>query len=148
MRGVAGKASRRGVLKKGEYRMRINHIFVAGAVMFGAGCVSAGEPAYAGEWRLDPRRCPDLVEDYRDRRESRRDERYDRGPLDRIEDRIDLRESRRDERVTVCPRSAWVWHGRGYRAVRPAAAAVYCDPQGRHYYRREPNRARVTVVVY
>jgi len=147
MRGTADEVNRRDLLKKGECRMRINHILIAGVTMFGAGCVSAGQPAYAGEWRLDPRRCPDLVEDYRDRRESRRDERYDHGPLDRIEDRIDRRESRRDERVTVCPRSAWVWHGRGYRAARPAAAAVYYDGRARHYYRRGPNRARVTVVV-
>lgn len=127
--------------------MRISHLFVAGFVVFGAGCASAGQPAYAGEWRLDPARCPDLVEDRRDRQESRRDERYDRGPLDRAEDRADRRESRRDESVTVCPRSAWVWNGGRYRTARPAAAAIYYDRNARHYYRYGPNRARVRIVV-
>ena len=54
--------------------MSMNSIQIA-AVMLGlagVGCVSAGAPAYAGEWRFHPERCPDLVEDYADRRESRR----------------------------------------------------------------------------
>ena len=132
--------------------MRNNLVYVSLTTMgvLAAGCVSA-PPAYAaGEWRFHPDRCPDLVEDHRDRRESRRDERYDRGPLDRIEDRIDRRESRRDERVTVCPASAWVWHGpRGYRAriARPVAAAVYYNARDRHYYRYGPDRVRVRIVI-
>ncbi|MEM8772027.1 MAG: hypothetical protein AAGD92_10300 [Pseudomonadota bacterium] len=119
----------------------------ATAVIVIAGC--AGAPAaQAGAWRFEPSRCPDLVEDYRDRRESRRDRRVNNGPLDRIEDRIDRRESRRDERVTVCPASAWVWDGpRRYRTARPAAAAVYYDGRDRAYFRYGPKRARVTVVV-
>ncbi|MEM9014963.1 MAG: hypothetical protein AAGB02_07630 [Pseudomonadota bacterium] len=114
-----------------------------------AGCASTySSPAYAGEWRFHPERCPDLVEDYRDRRESRRDERYDYGPLDRAEDRADRRESRRDESVTRCPSSAWVWHGDGYRrAARPARVAVYYNPRERYYYRYGPKRARVRVIV-
>ena len=108
--------------------------------LFAAGCVSApapaqahAVPAYAGQWRFEPSRCPDLVEDWRDRRESRRDR----------------RESRRDERVTVCPASAWVWDGpRRYRpAARPVEAAVYYDWRARHYYRYGPDRVRVTVVL-
>lgn len=75
-------------------------------VLFSAGCVTAAVPAYAGEWRFHPERCPDLIEDRADRRESRRDERYNHGPFDRAEDRADRRESRRDERITVCPKSA------------------------------------------
>ena len=121
---------------------------VVAAGLLGAGCVSATTPAYAGEWRFHPERCPDLVEDVRDRRESRRDERYDRGPIDRREDRLDRRESRRDERVTVCPASAWVYHGdRRYRTARPAAIAVYYDPRSYNYYRYGPKRARVRVIV-
>ncbi|MHA7871113.1 MAG: hypothetical protein ACX939_02055 [Hyphococcus sp.] len=127
--------------------MRIQHLMAAGAALFGAGCVTYATPAYAGEWRFNPARCPDLVEDFRDRRESRRDERVDRGPLDRAEDRWDRRESRRDERVTVCPASAWTWHGRGYRVARPAAAAVYYDRRARQYYRFGPDRVRIRVVV-
>ncbi len=110
-------------------------------------------PAYvaaapSGGWRLDPTRCPDLVEDVRDRRESRRDRRVNRGPLDRIEDRVDRRESRRDERVTVCPNSAWVWTGgRAARSARPAAAPIYFDPLERRYYRLAPRGGRVFIVV-
>ncbi|OFX00907.1 MAG: hypothetical protein A3E78_03550 [Alphaproteobacteria bacterium RIFCSPHIGHO2_12_FULL_63_12] len=87
------------------------------AVLVGAGVVLTAAPAFAGEWRLDARRCADLREDWRDARESRRDERYDYSRRDRVEDRYDRRESRRDRAVTVCPRSAFVYvsdrdHGR------------------------------------
>jgi len=108
-----------------------------------AGCVAA-PAANAGQWRFEPSRCPDLVEDVRDRRESRRDERYNRGPLDRLEDRLDRRESRRDERVTICPASAWVWDGsRRYRSARPAAVSVYYDRRAHRYYRYGPKRAHI-----
>ncbi|MEO1135739.1 MAG: hypothetical protein AAFW68_03885 [Pseudomonadota bacterium] len=128
--------------------MRIIQISTGLCALFAAGCVSAASPAYAGNWRFEPSRCPDLVEDRRDRRESRRDERYDRGPLDRAEDRADRRESRRDERVTICPASAWVWDGpRAGRVARPAAVAVYYDARARHYYRYGPKHTRVRVVI-
>ncbi len=122
------------------------------AGLFVVGCVSAPPAAYAGSdsgWRFHPERCPDLVEDARDRRESRRDERIDRGGLDRAEDRADRRESHRDERVTSCPASAWVWYGpRGVkRSVHPAAATIYFDHRQGHYYRHGPDRARVRVVI-
>ncbi|MEL7487288.1 MAG: hypothetical protein AAGJ87_08755 [Pseudomonadota bacterium] len=124
-------------------RMRIlSAAFVL--ALTGAACAT---PAYAGEWRLDPARCPDLVEDRLDRAESRRDRRVNRGPADRIEDRIDRRESRRDERVTVCPRSAWVWYGGGRRVARPAAATVFYDPVDAVYFRNGPRGARVRIVV-
>ena len=55
-----------------------------------------GGPANAAGWALNAARCPDLVEDRLDRRESRIDRRVTLGPLDRIEDRIDRRESRRE----------------------------------------------------
>ncbi|MEM6537133.1 MAG: hypothetical protein AAF668_05320 [Pseudomonadota bacterium] len=112
-----------------------------------AGCASA-QASGTGAWRLNPALCPDLVEDYVDRRESRLDRRVNRGPLDRLEDRVDRRESRRDERVTVCPASAWVWDGpRRARVARPAATAVYYDVGRRNYFRYGPRRTRVTVVV-
>ena len=111
-----------------------------------AGCASA-PAAHAGQWRFEPSRCPDLVEDVRDRRESRRDERIDRGPLDRIEDRLDRRESRRDERVTVCPTRAWVWEGpRRLRTTRPSAVAVYYDTRARRYYRYGPQKTHIHLV--
>jgi hypothetical protein len=77
------------------------------ATLFGAGLMLGAAPAFAGEWRLDRSRCPDLREDYRDARESRRDERFDHGRRDIREDRYDRRESRRDRAVAVCPRSAF-----------------------------------------
>lgn len=102
----------------------------------------------AGEWRFHPERCPDLVEDVRDHRENRRDERHDRGSLYRVEDRADRRDSRRDERVIVCPKSAWVYHGESrYRATRPAAITVYNDPYKHHYYRHGANRARILIAL-
>ncbi len=130
--------------------MHINPVQLSAVLvgLFGAGCVSAAAPAYAGEWRFHPERCPDLVEDVRDRRESRRDERHDHGAADRIEDRLDRRESRRDERVTVCPRRAWVYHGNPrYRPARPAVVAVYYDPHKHHYYRHRPDRVRIGIVI-
>ncbi|MEL6364473.1 MAG: hypothetical protein AAFR11_06500 [Pseudomonadota bacterium] len=126
----------------------------------GAAFAAIASPALAGEWVLNPAKCPDLVEDKLDRfedrvdrRENRRDERFDRGPRDvredrrdRAEDRIDRRENRRDERVTVCPASAWDYKGRRFfRPGRPAAAAVYWDGGG--YYWRKPDGVRVAVVV-
>ncbi len=97
-----------------------------------------------GSWVLNPNKCPDLVEDRRDRRESRRDEAYDRGRRDVIEDWFDRRESRRDEAVTNCPASAWEWHGPRYRPhvhpVRPVHVQIYYHPQKRIYYRRNGHR--------
>jgi hypothetical protein len=78
-------------------------------VLVGLGVAFSAAPAFAGEWRLDARRCADIREDWRDSRENRRDERYDWGYRDRAEDRYDRREDRRDRRITVCPRSAFYY---------------------------------------
>ncbi len=77
------------------------------AMLVGTGLVLSASPAFAGEWRLDARRCADIREDWRDARENRRDERIDYGRRDWVEDRYDRREDRRDRVVTVCPRSAF-----------------------------------------
>ena len=77
----------------------------AGALM------GIGGAAQAGEWRLDPRRCPDLREDIRDAR-------VDHGWRDR-------REDRRDRRVTECPRSAWVYIPDRYERQRGYYHSVY-----------------------
>ncbi len=69
----------------------------------GAGMVMLSAQAFAGEWKLNPRACPDLVEDRWDRIEDRRDARFNTGRRDRIEDRYDRRENRRDEAITICP---------------------------------------------
>ncbi len=83
---------------------------IAGAVGAGATMVMmATTPALAGKWVLNPRACPDLVEDRLDRIEDRRDARVTRGPLDRIEDRLDARENRRDRAVPVCPARAFAY---------------------------------------
>lgn len=92
------------------------------AALAGAGLVLSAAPAFAGEWRLDARRCPDVREDWRDARENRRDQRIDYGRGDRVEDRYDRREDRRDRAVTVCPKSAFYyvsdrgeWRDNGWR---------------------------------
>lgn len=121
------------------------HAAMSVALIGIAGCVAA-PPAQASGWRFVPGRCPDLVEDYRDRRESRRDERHDYSRRDIREDRRDRRESRRDESVTVCPASAWVWDGpRRYRTARPVAAPVYYDYRAHRYYRHGPDRVRIFI---
>ncbi|MEX0644423.1 MAG: hypothetical protein WD076_03890 [Parvularculaceae bacterium] len=79
------------------------------AGLLGAGLVLGMAPAFAGEWRLDSRRCADLREDRYDRREDRRDERVDYGRRDRVEDRYDRRENRWDRSITICPRSAFFY---------------------------------------
>lgn len=73
------------------------------ASLLGAGMVMCGAQAFAGEWKFNPRACPDLVEDRLDRIEDRRDARVNYGRRDRREDRYDRRENRRDEAVTICP---------------------------------------------
>jgi hypothetical protein len=80
--------------------------------------------AFAGEWRLDPRACPDIREDWRDARR-------DRGWNDR-------REDRRDRRVVHCPARAWYYvpdryERRGWRPARPSEVIILRD--GRPYYR-------------
>lgn len=77
--------------------------------VFGAGMVLMGAQAFAGEWKLDPRACPDLREDRYDRREDRRDTRVTYGYGDRAEDRYDRRENRRDQAITVCPVRAFYY---------------------------------------
>lgn len=109
--------------------------------LIGAGVALTAAPAFAGEWRLQPERCGDIIEDHYDRHEDRRDARLDYGRYDRREDRWDRRENRRDEQIVVCPRSAFVYvpsrrelHAHGYFAP-PRLTLVY-DPRHRAYYRR------------
>lgn len=113
------------------------------AAIAGAGFVLGAAPAFAGEWRLDARRCADIREDWRDARENRRDERIDYSRRDRAEDRYDRREDRRDRAITVCPRSAFYYapgrddHGRYYRAPR---LRLSYDRQLRMHYRYDHGR--------
>ncbi|MEM9496020.1 MAG: hypothetical protein AAGA09_08450 [Pseudomonadota bacterium] len=81
--------------------------FLAGVI--GAGVLMGASPALAGEWKLDRRACPDLVEDRLDRREDRRDRRVTWSRRDAREDRRDARENRRDEAFTICPVSAFYY---------------------------------------
>ncbi|CAN0434332.1 unnamed protein product [Phaeothamnion confervicola] len=92
--------------------------------------------AFAGEWRINARECPDL-------REDRRDARRDNGWRDR-------REDRRDERVVKCPARAWYYvrdrgERRNWAPPRPREVIVYSNrdyrdgrdyASGRDYYYR------------
>jgi len=103
--------------------------------VLGAGVVLMSAPAFAGEWKLNARACPDLLEDHWDRREDRRDERVDYGRRDRVEDRFDRRENRRDEAVTVCPIRAFYYEP-DRNEMRRAQRAGHS--QGRYAWNR-PN---------
>ncbi len=106
---------------------------------------AAAPPAYSGEWRLDPRRCPDIVEDRLDRLV--------------VTGRADLREDRRDMRRTVCPASAWVYApgprervARGLVYTGPTVVHVgrsgyFYYPPRRGLFRRRPAPVRIAVVV-
>ncbi|PQA88065.1 hypothetical protein [Hyphococcus luteus] len=99
--------------------------------LFGAGIVLMSAPAFAGEWKLNPRACPDLVEDRYDRREDRRDARVDTGRRDRMEDRFDRRENRRDRAVTICPARAFYY--------QPSRRELRHQGRGRHHGWRNAN---------
>ena len=104
------------------------------AGLLGAGFVLVASPAFAGEWKLNARACPDLVEDHRDRIEDRRDSRVDYGRRDRIEDRFDRRENRRDEAVTICPIRAFYYQpdrNELRRAQRGRQLAAWQRPNAR-----------------
>lgn len=80
--------------------------------------------AFAGEWRVNPRACPDIREDWRDAR-------HDNGWRDR-------REDRRDHRVVRCPARAWYYvpdryERRSARPGRPTEVIILRD--GNPYYR-------------
>lgn len=99
------------------------HLIRGGLVAVGL-MTLAPMAAFAGEWRVDVRECPDLREDVQDYR-------HDRGWADR-------REDRRDARVIKCPARAWHYvRYRGERShyvpPRPREVIVYRD--GRGYYR-------------
>ena len=120
----------------------------------GAGVVLGAAPAFAGEWKLNPRACPDLVEDRWDRREDRRDARVYSGRQDVIEDHLDRQENWRDEAVTICPARALYYqpswkelkyggdHAYGRRQLRPPlkydrwARMNYIKIDGRKIYIR------------
>jgi len=97
----------------------------AGLVAIGLMTLAPVGAAFAGEWRLNARACPDL-------REDRRDARRDNGWRDR-------REDRRDQRVINCPARAWYYVPSRYerrshaRPARPREVIILRD--GRPYYR-------------
>ncbi|HHL42369.1 MAG TPA: hypothetical protein ENJ42_02020 [Hellea balneolensis] len=102
----------------------------------------------AGHWVLNPNKCPDLREDRRQRRAMRKDEAYDRSLYDVVEDWFEREEQRRDEAVTRCPARAWEWHGPRYRPhihpARPVAVNIYYHPT-RHVYYHKNGRRRVVI---
>ncbi|HFB55060.1 MAG TPA: hypothetical protein ENJ46_03970 [Hellea balneolensis] len=125
--------------------MKKTILIIAGIAVLGA-CSSTPAQAHpqGGQWVLNPYKCPDLVEDRRQRQAARYDEAYDRGPRDVYEDRIERRNMRRDEAVTHCPASAWEWRGPRYRvhyhAPRPVAVNIYYQPHKHRYYRHHGNK--------
>lgn len=82
---------------------------LAAIALLGAPVVLAAAPASAGQWAVDLGRCPDHLEDIRDRFEDRFDQRVTTSRRDRLEDIRDRRENRRDERITVCPSRSLVF---------------------------------------
>jgi len=100
-------------------------IIRSGLVAAGLMTLVPAGAAFAGEWRLNPRACPDLHEDWRDAR-------HDRGWRDR-------REDRHDQRVVRCPARAWYYvpdryeRRSSYRPARPREVIILRD--GRPYYR-------------
>jgi hypothetical protein len=94
------------------------------AVAIGLSLAGVGA-AHAGEWRVNPAKCPDL-------REDRQDRRHNDGWRDR-------REDRRDERVINCPARAWYYvpsrgERRGYYSS-PRPRDIFVDRRGERYYR-------------
>lgn len=108
------------------------------AVLIGAPLALAAGPALAGQWAVDLGRCPDHLEDIRDRFESRADQRRDVSRADVREDVRDRRESRRDERVTNCPSSSLVFLPRA-----PGRAEAWRRPNRVKLVRRGGGFARV-----
>jgi len=106
----------------------VKFMLLGSFALAGAACASA--PAQAGEWRLIAPRCPDLVEDRRDRRI--------------VWSRADIREDRRDARRVVCPASAFVYVPGPYerRVHRPWRhnAVVYVTPDHRYAVRDRRGR--------
>lgn len=94
------------------------------AALLAAGLMTlAPAAAFAGTWRLNADRCPELRQDYRDMHDRGRrgwddDRRYDDRRYDdrRYDDRR-YDDRRRDEsRVVVCPARAWTYYpSRGER---------------------------------
>lgn len=89
------------------------------AGLLGAGFVMGLAPAYAGEWRLDQRRCASIVESRYDHRDYRSNSRWNnawdrRGP-----------QAGRN-RLTVCSRSAFVYVPDRWEQAR------YAGPRSAH----------------
>ncbi len=106
--------------------------------LIGAPLALLAAPASAGQWAVDLGRCPDHLEDIRDRLEDRFDARRVTSARDLREDRRDARESRRDERVTVCPGQALV-----FNAAAPGRAKPWRRPEKITLYRRHGGFFRV-----
>ena len=120
---------------------------IGGLSLTACASANAGAPhvkyAANGQWVLNPNKCPDLVEDKRQRRAMRRDEAVDYSRRDVIEDKAERKRARRDEAVTNCPASAWEWRGpryrKNYHPARPVKVNIYFHPVKRTYYRRNGN---------
>ncbi|MEL7451835.1 MAG: hypothetical protein AAGJ50_00485 [Pseudomonadota bacterium] len=106
-------------------------------------CATPQPALAAGEWRLNPRLCPDLVEDRIDRQIA--------------VSRRDVREDIRDARRVNCPAFAWVYQSAAPvgTVVVPAyrgPTLVYVSSNGYYQYRTVRGRrarkpVRINLVV-
>ena len=99
--------------------------------LLAVGGIAFASTASAGTWQLDPRACPDLVEDRLDRRVTT--------------SRADLREDIRDMRQVNCPASAWRYvPSRGEvvkaRRIYSGPRVVYVGRSGYYQFRAVPKR--------
>lgn len=111
-------------------------ILVIALFTFGGSPLTVAE---AGEWRLDPSRCPDLREDRRDARVTW--------------SKRDAREDRRDRRVINCPARAWVYVAGPLeflrkKPARPAYTSFVVGPHGRYYRRHKGRDIAIKIVVH
>lgn len=119
--------------------MTFRFLILAAALCALAACSSA-EAHPRGVWRLDPRLCPDLREDFRDARV--------------VRGRRDLREDQRDYAVVRCPASAYVYvPPRGVRAAYLPALPryynrVYIGPKRTFYTLHRGRHVPIAVVRY
>jgi len=104
-------------------------------LIFGAGTAAAE----AGEWRLNPAACPDLVEDHIDSRVTT--------------SRRDLREDVRDLRKVVCPASAWTYVsangvGKSQRRVYSGPTVIYAGRTGYYHAPTRRNAAPALINIF
>jgi hypothetical protein len=123
--------------------------FIAGLI--GAGLILGAAPAFAGEWRVDTRRCSVQTLDRYDGRDGRYDDRYDNRRGDRSDSRYDNRgrSERGDSRYDNRGRgergdSRYDNRGRGERITVCSRSAFYYVPDRRERYSKRYRTPRLS----